>query len=66
MRSYDRGHRILDVICHCGKYMTSYLAQYDHMVIKHPKELRQLKKSGEWDQIMYDWHVHPEQISSKL
>lgn len=52
---YDRGHRIFDVKCHCGKVCTTLTSYYQHLQSKHPKRLRQMKKSGEWEQLEHDW-----------
>lgn len=52
---YDRGHRILDVKCHCGKLCITRDGYEQHLQIKHPKQLRQMKKSGDWEQLEYDW-----------
>lgn len=54
-KGFDRGHRIFDVECHCGKYCDTRLGYYQHLQSKHPKKLRQMKKSGEWEQLEYDW-----------
>jgi hypothetical protein len=54
-KGYDRGHRISEVDCRCGKLCTTRLGYYQHLQAKHPKELRQMKKSGAWEQLEYDW-----------
>lgn len=54
-KGYDRGHRIDDVLCHCGKLCTTRLAYYQHLQSKHPKELRRMKKFGDWEQLEHDW-----------
>lgn len=54
-KGYDRGHRIADVTCHCGKFCDTRIGYYQHLQAKHPKRLRQMKKSGEWEQIEFDW-----------
>ena len=62
---YDKGYHVFDTTCHCGKLSESYIAYKDHVQMKHPKEFRRMNKTREWEQIMYDWRVHPDQIRSK-
>lgn len=57
MKPYGRGSRTLETKCFCGKMLKSYLAERSHMMMKHPKHFILLKKSGQWDQIIYDWHA---------
>lgn len=52
---YDRGYRTCDVKCHCGKLCTTRIGYYQHLQSKHSKELRRMKKSGEWERLEYDW-----------
>jgi hypothetical protein len=52
---YDRGCRILDVTCWCGKYLQSRIGYRDHLRAKHPRQWRRMKKAGEWAQIEIEW-----------
>lgn len=54
---HKTGKTILDVLCFCGKFVTEWQDYANHMLAKHPKIVRQLKKSGQWDQDRIDWKV---------
>jgi hypothetical protein len=59
---HKRGHTILDVKCFCGKLLLEWQDYANHMRAKHPKMVRKLKKSGQWQQDKIDWKVRkPEQ-----
>lgn len=60
-QAYDRGHHIFDAKCFCGKMLMSYQAEYDHYHMKHPRLFRKMKKQNVWEQLQYDWRVHPDQ-----
>ena len=62
----DRGHRILDVKCFCGKVIKSYDGHVQHYKAKHPRILRRMKKNKTWIQVQYDWRVHPMQVEAKI
>lgn len=53
--AYDRGHRICEATCFCGKKLFTFIAFVQHTREKHPKRLRAMKKSGELDQLRFDW-----------
>lgn len=65
-QAYDRGHHIFDAKCFCGKMLKSYQAEFDHYKAKHPKMFRKMKKLNIWEQLQYDWRVHPEQVQAKI
>jgi len=50
---YDTGRRTLAVEC-CGKELLSQVAYEQHMKTKHPKRVREMKKSGKWQQDLID------------
>ncbi len=55
--AYDRGVRIFDEMCFCGKYLASYEAHVQHFKAKHPKHYRAQKKSGYLAQLRFDWPI---------
>lgn len=54
---YDTGSRLFSVTCHCAKTVYSQLAYEAHMMTKHPREAREIKKSGAWAQQKIDGWV---------
>lgn len=54
---YDRGHRIFEVTCFCGKRLLTWAAYRDHMTMKHPKVRRRMRKSGHWAQTQLEFRA---------
>ena len=53
---HKTGRTILDVFCvPCKKLLETQDAYEKHMVAKHPRRVRQYKKSGRWQQDRIDW-----------
>jgi len=53
---HKTGKTILDVFCiPCKKQLDTLDAYEKHMMAKHPRRVRQFKKSGRWQQDRIDW-----------